>query len=69
MDRLGYTRHPALPDGRTTRPVGGKGRMVVYLRKDHTALALQDPEAVTTGYERAQSYAVNGNAAAAAMVR
>lgn len=69
MERLGYVRHPALPEGRTVRVVGGQCRMVLYLRRDHTALALQDAEAVTTGYERAQAYAVNGNAAAAAIVR
>jgi hypothetical protein len=65
MTDLGYVLHPALHQGRAHRAPDGHAQVpVLYLRKGHPALQLNDPEGILQAFERAQKLPAGRSAAA-----
>ena len=62
LERLGYVRHPALPEGRSTRLIAAEGgaRPVLYVRAGSAAAHLTDAAMASLRYERDQGYEVVG---------
>lgn len=58
VERLGYVKHPALADGRTSKPIFAEGnvRPILYVKKDSIAYNVNNPEQVLQMYIKEQGY-------------
>lgn len=57
MARLGYIKHPSLPDGRCSSIVRmEKGKPTLYISAEHPGVHLTDPLTIKQQYEKAQEY-------------
>lgn len=59
---MGYVPHPGIPNGsRPNAPIAPDGkRPVLYIRREHSTMALKDPAEIIKAYSDAQNEAISG---------